>query len=579
MINQNRTWKLRWKMLALCAVLVLGAATLTDAQEKRPVAEIKAEIEKLQAELREATAATEEQIIKIYSLDGAPKTKALRYLSSLIGVRVVFDEESNSIVVAGSEVDHANVQELLTQSTREAVAAAEKMETQPQRLMPINKEQPIQERLTEMRTPVLANGAERYRKVVVLPPSSEHPTVEPPSDDRVIRELAKVRPVAEGVSRHVKAITKELLADYADPPRSFPLVGLAQLHHIHYKCTVNFEDVQQEGSPIPHQVNVEQGIEVLYIDLDRLRRVDPEIPLRSTSDSLEDETLRSLKNDLVHYQRLFEGGHITQAQVDAAQIKFEEAVKAGQRKMVSLFQQADAAYQQEKFDEAKPLLEDFVAKYPHVDNLQFVLYYLGAIAMRNDNAEEAEFYFEQATRMFPEGKKVLECKTGLVWAKEKIGKQAPAEGYVIKIFELRNALASTLAKQLVSLIPSQPSQLPALQIFAEHDTNRIIVKGTEGDLRVVEALVRRLDKKDALSHKSSVYPLKNVQAGGVAAVLRDYINNRLQLGLTDLIEGEIIVVADERTNSLIISTIPKHYDDVVNIIRELDKPHPQKSRP
>jgi len=317
MINQNRTWKLRWQILALLAAMLIGAATLTDAQERRPVAEIQADIEerrqaiaemrvdigKLQAELLETKVAegieldeddltvvfypapskehrslfsaalgnlarnssspmevtlglesnmyaiigtkadhdkvremfaqlekaqaakeldeetrrffpiiseehfeqitnilqdlsrdawsehllkvveirrvgtrislagrkaevdmiweilastekaqamgeeqTAEQIIGIYSLDGVPRTRALRYLSSLIGVQVVLDDESNRIIVKGTKVGHENVQELLAQSTREAVAAAEETERHP--LMP------IQQRLEEMRASI-----------------------------------------------------------------------------------------------------------------------------------------------------------------------------------------------------------------------------------------------------------------------------------------------------------------------------------------------------------------------------------------------------------------------------------------
>ena len=57
MINQNRTWKLRWTVLALFAVFALGATTLTDAQEgTRTVAEIQADINALQAELRAMSA-------------------------------------------------------------------------------------------------------------------------------------------------------------------------------------------------------------------------------------------------------------------------------------------------------------------------------------------------------------------------------------------------------------------------------------------------------------------------------------------------------------------------------------------
>ena len=121
----------------------------------------------------------------------------------------------------------------------------------------------------------------RYEKLAVLHPITEanHIALDPPSDDQVIRELEKVRPTAGSVPglettyRNVKGITKELIADYVDPPRHFPMVGPAQLHHAHYKCTIYFEEVTNVGWPIPHQVKTENGMEVVYIDKDHLHRV------------------------------------------------------------------------------------------------------------------------------------------------------------------------------------------------------------------------------------------------------------------------------------------------------------------
>ena len=122
----------------------------------------------------------------------------------------------------------------------------------------------------------------RYGKVAILPPITDvasHIALDPPSDDQVIRELNRVRPIAgtvpglETTWRNTKGITKELIADYVDPPRQVPLVGPVQLHHAHYKCTVYFEEVTQVGWPIPHQLRTEDGMEVLYIDKDHFHRV------------------------------------------------------------------------------------------------------------------------------------------------------------------------------------------------------------------------------------------------------------------------------------------------------------------
>ena len=121
----------------------------------------------------------------------------------------------------------------------------------------------------------------RYGKVAILPPITDenHIALDPPSDDEVIRALEKVRPVGGSVPglettvRNVKGITKEPIADYVDPPRVMPLIGPAQVHHAHYRCTIYFEEITQVGWPIPYQVKVEDGMEVLYIDKEHLHRV------------------------------------------------------------------------------------------------------------------------------------------------------------------------------------------------------------------------------------------------------------------------------------------------------------------
>ncbi len=116
---------------------------------------------------------------------------------------------------------------------------------------------------------------ERYDKVPVLGPlTSGGPAValDPPSDDEVMRALEKARPIAGGlpmlheVSWQNVRIVKCKIADYVDPPRQVPLIGPAQLHHAHYKCTVSFTETVRVGWPVPHTLVDEDCREVIYID-------------------------------------------------------------------------------------------------------------------------------------------------------------------------------------------------------------------------------------------------------------------------------------------------------------------------
>jgi hypothetical protein len=121
---------------------------------------------------------------------------------------------------------------------------------------------------------------ERYERVPVLGPitSGEHVALDPPSDDEVVRALEKARPTQGGVpflyehQRNNIRIVKELCADYVDPPRFYPLVGPAQLHHAHYKCTIYYTDRQIVGWPKPHTLT-DESVEVVYIDHNHLHMV------------------------------------------------------------------------------------------------------------------------------------------------------------------------------------------------------------------------------------------------------------------------------------------------------------------
>ena len=116
---------------------------------------------------------------------------------------------------------------------------------------------------------------ERYARVPIMGPLTSGGPVkalDPPSDDEVWRALERARPAQGGIpflnetQRSNVVIVKEKIADYIDPPRVIPLIGPAQLHHAHYKCTVYFSEKRIVGWPFPHTLNDEDSVEVVYID-------------------------------------------------------------------------------------------------------------------------------------------------------------------------------------------------------------------------------------------------------------------------------------------------------------------------
>lgn len=116
---------------------------------------------------------------------------------------------------------------------------------------------------------------ERYNRVPVLgpiPAGAPHVALDPPSEDEVMRALERAHPTEggtpflHGTQRDNVRIVVEPIADYVDPPRVYPLIGPAQLHHAHYKCTIYYTETVHVGWPIPYTVHEEDAQEVIYID-------------------------------------------------------------------------------------------------------------------------------------------------------------------------------------------------------------------------------------------------------------------------------------------------------------------------
>lgn len=124
---------------------------------------------------------------------------------------------------------------------------------------------------------------ERYDRVPILPPiPAGGPTValDPPSDDEVMQALERARPVRGGIpllnekQRNNVRIVKEKIADYIDEPRFIPAIGMANLHHAHYRCTIYFEERMINTWPVPYTLEDKEVMEVIYIDHNHFHMVN-----------------------------------------------------------------------------------------------------------------------------------------------------------------------------------------------------------------------------------------------------------------------------------------------------------------
>jgi hypothetical protein len=113
-------------------------------------------------------------------------------------------------------------------------------------------------------------------RVPIMPPIRDGypPPIceDPPSDAEILRAMPRV---ARGVPyiyeefRDDIVIVKNRLVDKIDPPRFFPLVGPAQLHHCHWECVIYYTETIQSDYPFP-QYTKRNRVQVIYIDKDHL---------------------------------------------------------------------------------------------------------------------------------------------------------------------------------------------------------------------------------------------------------------------------------------------------------------------
>jgi general secretion pathway protein D len=177
----------------------------------------------------------------------------------------------------------------------------------------------------------------------------------------------------------------------------------------------------------------------------------------------------------------------------------------------------------------------------------------------------------------------------------------------IKVFALSKADATTSAELLQQLFSGQSQNqrqgggnrqgavgsVPGLQVQGADDasstliplrfsvdvrTNSIIAIGGAEAMRVVEAVLLRLDDSDVRQRESIVYRLKNSYAPDVQAAISRFLTSRRQIETSDSglispfeqIEREVVVEAEAATNSLLISATPRYFEEIRNLVEKLD---------
>jgi len=141
----------------------------------------------------------------------------------------------------------------------------------------------------------------------------------------------------------------------------------------------------------------------------------------------------------------------------------------------------------------------------------------------------------------------------------------------------QNSQSNTLGMELLGTQGSGNSLIP-LRFSTDARTNSVVAIGGADALRIVEAILYKLDSNDARNRQTTVLKLRNSPVADVAAAINEFLAAQRQLATIDpdristsqLLEQEIIVTAEPITNSLLISATPTYFKQLEEIAKRLD---------
>jgi len=126
----------------------------------------------------------------------------------------------------------------------------------------------------------------------------------------------------------------------------------------------------------------------------------------------------------------------------------------------------------------------------------------------------------------------------------------------------------------------------ALTVTVDIRTNSLLVGGSEHYVALSTQIIEELDSSPAQERITKVYRLKNSQAEALALALQAFLDQAQQrvtsilgqeaVGTAQrLLDEEVAIVAEPVNNALLVSASPRYFEQVEEMITELDQPQKQ----
>ncbi|MBF0218729.1 MAG: type II secretion system secretin GspD [Gammaproteobacteria bacterium] len=138
------------------------------------------------------------------------------------------------------------------------------------------------------------------------------------------------------------------------------------------------------------------------------------------------------------------------------------------------------------------------------------------------------------------------------------------DGFVTRILPIQNVNAAQLVPILRPLLPQQA------HLAAYPATNVLIISDVADNVSRIADLVQRIDRES--ESEIELVALKYASADEVASILSTLASEDKKKGGEGGVTSQVAVLADSRTNSLIIKGEKSERTQVVNIVKKLDVP-------
>ena len=121
-----------------------------------------------------------------------------------------------------------------------------------------------------------------------------------------------------------------------------------------------------------------------------------------------------------------------------------------------------------------------------------------------------------------------------------------------------------------------------LRLTVDERSNSLIVAGSLNDLNVADVLIKTMEDADVPQRRNAAVRLRNQQAADVANAITPFYTALMAVYKTDNqatpyldLTRQVIVQAEPISNSLIVSATPLYFDEVMQMIAQMDTTPPQ----